>query len=181
MALYLETFDVATLVRDVASTIQPLLERNGNVLDVRCGPGLGSMSADETKVRQILLNLLSNACKFTKYGSIRLIAMHDLGGRLKFQVVDTGIGMTPKQCAKLFQAFSQADASTHRKYGGTGLGLALSRHFARMMGGDIMVESESGKGSTFTVVLPMVVANGAETEQYDGGVRREESVSENTP
>jgi PAS domain S-box-containing protein len=163
MPIHLETFDVGSVVRDVVSTIQPLLESNGNALELQSDGDLGSMHADQTKVRQILFNLLSNACKFTERGTITVVVMRQIepetGDRqIRFYVKDTGIGMTPEQLGKLFQAFTQADASTQHKYGGTGLGLALSRHFAQMMGGDIAVESEKGKGSTFTVTLPAKVA-----------------------
>ncbi len=240
MTLYLEDFDVSKLVRDVAATVQPLITKNGNTLEVECPADLGSMRADVTKVRQTLFNLLSNASKFTEHGVIRLrvgpvvsnrssvisnqssvISSQSAGGSdqssvvsnqssvtrsqsavtrsqsastsppsllntdhcslitgpgslntdhcslitgitgpcslITFRVSDTGIGMTPEQLAKLFQAFMQADASTSRKFGGTGLGLAISRKFCQMMGGDITVQSEHGKGSTFTVTLPAQV------------------------
>jgi PAS domain S-box-containing protein len=160
MELYLETFDVADLVRDVVSTVQPLVEKNANTLQVRTGHDLGTMHADLTKVRQSLFNLLSNAAKFTDRGTITLNAareMVDGAARLTFRVRDTGIGMTSEQMSKLFQAFSQADASTGRKYGGTGLGLVITRHFCQMMGGDVTVESEYGVGTTFTIRLPAEV------------------------
>ncbi|HXA94504.1 MAG TPA: response regulator, partial [Candidatus Dormibacteraeota bacterium] len=160
MELYLETFDVAALVRDIAAVIQPLAAKNGNRLDVECAAGTGSMRADLTKVRQALFNLLSNACKFTERGAISLtVAGEALDGRdsMVFRVSDTGIGMTPEQLTRLFEAFSQADAATTRRYGGTGLGLALSRQLCRMMGGDVTVESEAGRGSTFTIRLPAQV------------------------
>ena len=123
------------------------------------------MRADLTKVRQALFNLLSNACKFTERGTVALaVAREAVGGQdwMIFSVSDTGIGMTPEQLAKLFEAFTQADAATTRRYGGTGLGLALSRRFCRMMGGDVTVESEAGRGSTFTIRLPAHVAEAAE-------------------
>jgi PAS domain S-box-containing protein len=160
MDLYLETIDVANLVRDVSAIIQPLVQKNHNKLEVVADPKLGVMRADQTKVRQSLFNLLSNACKFTSQGTIYLNVDREAGsGRdwLVFKVKDTGIGMTARQMAKLFQAFTQADASTTRKYGGTGLGLAISRRFCQMMGGDITVESEVGKGTTFTIRLPALV------------------------
>jgi signal transduction histidine kinase/CheY-like chemotaxis protein len=157
MTLYFETFDVPTLIRDAVTLVEPLVEKNGNALRVDCPPDLGSMHADLTKVRQTLFNLLSNASKFTDHGTIFLNVHREEGlGQpwILMSVEDTGIGMTPEQVGKLFQAFSQADASTTRKYGGTGLGLAISRHFCQMMGGDITVHSEPGRGSTFTVRLP---------------------------
>ncbi len=117
---------------------------------------LGPMHADQTKVRQTLFNLLSNASKFTEGGTITLSARRD-GDMFRFDVRDTGIGMTPEQLGKLFQAFSQADASTTRKFGGTGLGLTISRQFCRLMGGDLTVESVIDEGSTFTATLPRQV------------------------
>jgi GAF domain-containing protein/CheY-like chemotaxis protein/anti-sigma regulatory factor (Ser/Thr protein kinase) len=160
MELFLEDFDVPTLVRDVIATVQPLVEKNANTFQVHCAPDLGTMHADLTKVRQALFNLLSNACKFTNRGRITLeVAKEAVNGNLwiRFRVTDTGIGMTPEQLGKLFQAFSQADASTTRQYGGTGLGLAISRKFCQMMGGDVAVESALGKGSSFTIQLPAEV------------------------
>ncbi|MDB5328409.1 MAG: domain S-box-containing protein, partial [Phycisphaerales bacterium] len=158
MDLYLETFDAAGMVRDVAATVQPMILKNNNTLDLQLADDLGTMHADLTKVRQILFNLLSNASKFTEKGSVRVQALRDPNddGVLTFTVTDSGIGMTPDQLAKLFQPFTQADASTTRKYGGTGLGLAISKRFCEMMGGDIQVTSEAGSGTTFTVRLPAV-------------------------
>ncbi len=160
MDLFLETFDIPTVIQDVVTTINPLVEKNANTLQVHCADDLPAMRADLTKVRQALFNLLGNACKFTEQGTITLgVAreMRDGEARISFRVTDTGIGMTPEQMGKLFQAFSQADASTSRKYGGTGLGLAISQKFCRMMGGDITVESAPGQGSTFTIQLPAEV------------------------
>ena len=157
MELFLETFEVRSLVDEVRATIHPLIEKNGNVLDVDCPSDVDGMHADITRVRQILFNLLSNASKFTEGGTVRLeVRREDAadGGILVFRVTDTGIGMTPEQLGRLFQAFTQADASTSRKYGGTGLGLVICRRFAQMMGGDVTVESTYGSGSTFTVRLP---------------------------
>jgi signal transduction histidine kinase/DNA-binding response OmpR family regulator len=160
MDLYLETFDLATMLQDVETTVQPLVEKNANTMVLRRPDNLGAMRADLTKVRQNLFNLLSNACKFTQQGSIALeVARKAVDGLewVTFRVSDTGIGMTPEQMAKLFHPFTQADASTTRQYGGTGLGLAIAKHFCQMMGGDIAVESEPGKGSTFTMKLPAQV------------------------
>jgi CheY-like chemotaxis protein len=165
MELYLETFAIPTLTRDIAAVIQPLAAKNGNRLEVACPDDAGSMHADLTKVRQTLLNLLSNACKFTERGTVTLgVSTETVDGApwTVFTVSDTGIGMTPEQLTKLFQTFSQADAATTRRYGGTGLGLALSRRLCRMMGGDVTVQSEAGRGSTFTVRLPSRVAMTAE-------------------
>ncbi len=182
--LFLEDFEVGALVREVAATVQPLVEKNRNQLEVVCSPDVGRMRADQTKVRQTLFNLLSNACKFTENGRVELVvsrapadpatvnqpgappplprplstaAATAVGDRVSFAVTDTGIGMTPEQLGRLFQSFTQADASTTRKYGGTGLGLAISRRFCQMMGGDITVTSQSGVGSTFVANLPAEV------------------------
>ncbi len=155
MQVYVEQFDVSDLVQDVVNTIQPLLTRNQNQLILQAAPNLGMMRSDQTKVRQTLFNLLSNATKFTENGTITFSLSRETNpDRYIFTITDTGIGMTPEQLNVLFQAFTQADASTTRKYGGTGLGLAISRHFCRMLGGDIVVNSAPGKGSTFTVILP---------------------------
>ena len=164
MDLYLETFDISTMVKDVLSTIHPLAEKNGNSLSMTCDSTANEMTADVTKVRQSLFNLLSNASKFTQQGSISLDVStqvtHDnsvSSNWIIFSVQDSGIGMTPEQIDKIFNAFSQADASTTRKYGGTGLGLTITKTFATMMGGNITVQSEPGKGTTFTLTLPAIV------------------------
>jgi PAS domain S-box-containing protein len=155
--LYLEDFEIGAMVDDVATTIRPLVDKNANRLVIRsAAPGM--MHGDLTKVRQMLLNLLSNACKFAEHGTITLEVERDPGAgdadEIRFRVSDSGIGMTPAQMARLFEAFSQAETSTSKKYGGTGLGLAITRQFARMMGGDVTVDSEPGRGSTFTIRLP---------------------------
>jgi signal transduction histidine kinase len=157
MDLYLEDFAVADLVRDVVAVVQPLVEQHGNALVVKAAPALGMMHADLTKVRQALFNLLSNAAKFTAQGTITLTASRS-DDLLTFTVTDTGIGMTEEQLSRLFQAFSQAEVDTARRFGGTGLGLALSREFCRLMGGDIGVASTPGQGSCFTVQLPSRVS-----------------------
>ena len=157
MEVFAETFEVEDLVRGVASTVQTLVDRKGNRLIVEIGSGLGAMHSDVTKVRQILLNLLGNAAKFTERGTITLAAQRELSaanGDLVFRVSDTGIGMTRDQQARLFQRFVQADSSTTRKFGGTGLGLSLTKAFAEMLGGTVAVDSALGRGSSFTVVLP---------------------------
>jgi CheY-like chemotaxis protein/nitrogen-specific signal transduction histidine kinase len=156
MDLYLEDFSADQLVEDVQSVIAPLAQKNSNALILDTGEGLGAIHADATKVRQSLLNLLSNACKFTHDGNVTLKARRD-DTWICFEVIDTGIGMTKEQMAKLFRAFQQADSSTTRKFGGTGLGLAISRHFSRMMNGDITVASETGKGTVFTMKIPVNV------------------------
>ncbi len=220
MKLYLETFDISKLIAEVVTTTQPIIERNGNTLVVDCATDLGTIHADLTKVRQVLLNLLSNAAKFTEQGTITLAvsreqqseftksneqfnsslqqmtlgclpetaesltdrllvdttssAVFSLKERLPevktsvasfivFRVTDTGIGMTHEQLKQIFKAFTQADASTTRKYGGTGLGLTISRHFCQMMGGDIAVVSQPSEGSTFSVRLPAEVVGGKTT------------------
>ncbi len=160
MELYLEPFEVAPLVRDVAAVLEPLAQKNANRVEVECPPDVGAMRADLTKLRQALFNLLSNACKFTERGTVSLAVTRQAsaeGDTIVFAVSDTGIGMTPEQMTRLFEEFGQADASTTRRYGGTGLGLALSRRLCRMMGGDITVTSETGRGSTFTIRLPAEV------------------------
>ncbi|MEG4809830.1 PAS domain S-box protein [Microcoleus sp. F8-D3] len=166
MELYLETFNPVNLIDEVVSTVKPLVDKNFNKFEVDCDSDLGMMYADITKTRQILLNLLSNAAKFTEHGTITLCierVKHDSlttqetaepSDSIIFRVADTGIGIPPEQLQHLFQAFMQGDASTTRKYGGTGLGLTISRHFCVMMGGDMHVESELGCGSVFSVCLP---------------------------
>ena len=176
MELYLETFDIASMMKDVAATLEPLVQKNSNKLTVEAAGDLGEMYADLTKVRQILFNLLSNASKFTEHGTLQIAATRttDESGvsQLHFRVTDSGIGMTPEQVEKLFQPFTQADASTTRKFGGTGLGLAISRRFCEMMGGEVGVTSEPGKGSVFTVRLPARVAkqNAKESPAVDGAI-----------
>jgi signal transduction histidine kinase len=160
MTLSLETFEVAPLIEQVASTVLPLVQTNGNTLEVSNPATVGRMFADATRLRQCLLNLVSNACKFTDKGNIRLAVerrLHQGRDHLIFQVSDTGIGMTPEQMQRLFTPFEQADASTTRKYGGTGLGLAITLKFCQLMGGSISVQSEPGEGSTFTMFLPAQV------------------------
>jgi signal transduction histidine kinase len=154
MELDPESFEIPWLIEEVAGTVQPLAQKQGNRLEVRCPPDVGSLHTDVVKLRQVLFNLLSNACKFTENGAVTL-AVDRSAERIRFQVRDTGIGMTAEQQAKLFEAFSQADSAIARKYGGTGLGLAISRRFCQLMGGDITVESAPGQGATFTVRLPV--------------------------
>lgn len=195
MDLHLETFHIPALIEEVVATIEPLVEKNANTLEVYCTEDIGCMQADPTKVRQALLNLLSNAAKFTKGGTIRLAVSAQAGDTLAerrlpsyqgdggffpdkppspahpitpcnsssswivFRVTDTGIGMTPEQLSKVFDPFTQADSSTTKKYGGTGLGLTITEKFCQMMGGEIAVDSELGKGSTFTIRLPATVSS----------------------
>jgi GAF domain-containing protein/DNA-binding response OmpR family regulator len=163
MELHLESFPLASLIDDVAKTIEPMAAKNRNHIVIDCRPDVGTMHADQTRFRQALLNLASNANKFTENGTVTIAAQAQrLDDRdwVTIAVSDTGIGMTQEQIGKLFQEFSQADASTTRKYGGTGLGLAISKRFCQMMGGDITVESQPGHGSSFTIRLPRVVQIG---------------------
>src|SRR5438874_3079563 len=186
MELFLESFDVAKMIDEVASTIRPMVEKNANTLHIERVADLGAMHADQIKVRQGLFNLLSNAGKFTHDGTITLKVERQLmeGSEwITFCVADTGIGLSHEQIVKLFQDFTQADASTTRKFGGTGLGLALTRRFCQIMGGDVTVHSMPGEGSIFTIKLPAIVSDvkpeaadeiaGAEavTASLDGGGR----------
>ncbi len=164
MELHLESFPLAPHIEDVAKTIEPLAAKNNNRIVIDCSPDLGTLHADQTRFRQALLNLASNANKFTENGTITIAAQPQLIDRREWvtiTVADTGIGMTEEQMGRLFREFSQADASTTRKYGGTGLGLAISRHFCRIMGGDITVASKQGEGSMFTIRLPRIVQTDA--------------------
>lgn len=154
--LFIEAFAVGKLIEEVAATLHPLAVKNANQLVIDLDSGVGEMRADQTKVRQTLFNLLSNACKFTQNGTIRLKVKSEQG-RVVFEVTDTGIGMSPDQIRKLFQPFTQADASIAKKYGGTGLGLSLARQFCQRMGGDLTVASRPNEGSTFSVILPREV------------------------
>lgn len=165
MTLYPETFEIGTLISNVVLTVRSAVEKNGNILEIDCDENLGTMYADQTRMRQVLLNLLSNAAKFTTNGKVSLtvkISKDELVGTVAdgivtFTVSDTGIGMSQSQQKQLFQPFIQGDTSTTKKYGGTGLGLAISRHFCQMMGGEIVVKSQLGVGSTFIVRLPLIV------------------------
>lgn len=168
LELHIEEFDIAGMVQDAATTAQPLAQKNRNRIIIRCPDDIGSMRADQLRVRQILLNLLSNACKFTENGQVTIgatCAKHDGGGGVIFTVADTGIGMTPQQMTNLFQEFSQADSSTTRKYGGTGLGLAISQRLCRAMDGQITVDSTPGAGTKFTVWLPSAIDVGPTLEE----------------
>lgn len=165
MELYVETYDVSDQLEDVLMTIQPLIQKNNNRLQFEFTDNLGTGQTDVTKLRQTLFNLLSNAAKFTENGTVNLYAERvstNSGDWLVIKVSDTGIGMTPEQTEAVFQEFAQADVSTTRRFGGTGLGLTISRRFCQMMGGDITVESILDEGTTFTVILP-ATTNGTET------------------
>src|SRR4029434_4189830 len=156
-----EPVNLARLIDEVVGTAGQLAEKNKNRLIVEAQENLGALNADSLRLKQILLNLLSNACKFTKQGEVALRVRKVADGRdwVELAVADTGIGLTAEQQAKLFQDFTQADSLTARRYGGTGLGLAITRKLARMMGGDVTVMSEPGKGSVFTVRLPVRADN----------------------
>jgi signal transduction histidine kinase len=163
MELALSSFALAPLIDDVIKTIEPLAAKNSNKVAVQCNAKTGTMHADQMRLRQALLNLMSNANKFTERGTITIDARDaQENGReeIIIAVADTGIGMTAEQMGKLFQEFSQASLTTASKYGGTGLGLAISKRFCQMMGGDITVESEPGRGSTFTIRVPRIVEVG---------------------
>ena len=156
MDVFIEEIDISSLLDEVKSIIAPLVAKNGNKLELRLADHLGSMRTDRTKVKQCLLNVLSNASKFTQDGKLT-VGVERLGtdrSIVQMTISDTGIGMSEEQLGRLFQAFSQADASTTKKFGGTGLGLAITRHFCRLLGGDVTVASQVGEGSTFTIVLP---------------------------
>jgi signal transduction histidine kinase len=151
-----QSVQLAPLIDEVVGTARQLADKNKNRLTVETSDDLGALTVDPMRLRQILLNLLSNACKFTKEGDVNLRAQRMADGRdwIEIAVTDSGMGMTPEQQTKLFAEFSQAEAATAAKFGGTGLGLAIARKLARMMGGDVTVTSEPGKGSVFTVRLP---------------------------
>jgi signal transduction histidine kinase/CheY-like chemotaxis protein len=167
MELHLEAFSISTLIAEVATTIEMQVAKNGNKLQIVCAPDVGIMRADLSKVRQGLFNLVSNAAKFTHDGKIKIEAerqIMDGSDWIVFRVSDTGIGLSSEQIVRLFQSFTQADASTTRKFGGTGLGLALTRRFCQMMSGDVTVHSVPGQGSVFTIKLPATVTEAAIVE-----------------
>ncbi len=170
MTSYAEDFDVAKMAQEAAATVDSLVQRKSNVLQLDLAEGLGAMHTDVVKVRQCLFNLISNAAKFTEAGRITLSIRRDPqpdGDWMEFRVADTGIGMTPEQVARLFQRFAQADESTTRNFGGTGLGLALTRAFCRVLGGDVSVESRVGEGTAFTMRLPAAMPEQM-AEETDG-------------
>jgi signal transduction histidine kinase/CheY-like chemotaxis protein len=154
MDVFIEPVDITALVKEVVSIVKPLTDKNENVVEVICPADIGSFRSDQTKIKQCLLNLMSNASKFTSKGTLTLAVAREGDSQVRFGVSDTGVGMTDEQLGRLFQAFSQADASTTKRFGGTGLGLAITKHFCTMLGGDVTVESSPGKGSTFTMRLP---------------------------
>lgn len=166
----IEPFVVQDVINSVTDTVQPLMATNNNMLKIEAAPNIGTMETDVTRLRQILFNFLSNAAKFTENGEItlRIIRESDVAGdSMVFMVSDTGIGMDQKQLGMVFEPFTQADASTTRKYGGTGLGLTVNREFARLMGGEVSAKSSPGKGATFTVRLPATHPNAAGHVAHD--------------
>jgi len=170
MDLYLETFEVSIMVEDVVSTIETLVKKNDNQLRVTVDAAIGEMRADITKVRQALFNLLSNAAKFTHEGVIGLVVQPEQKNGvnwIRMSVSDSGIGIPPEKIDHVFDEFSQADETTTRDYGGTGLGLPISRRFCQMMGGDITVETVMGEGSTFMIRLPLEVAEAVQESEAE--------------
>jgi signal transduction histidine kinase len=164
MHLAPEAVDITPVLREVVATAMPLAEKNESRLKFECAAVIGTIDADPLRVKQVLLNLISNACKFTKAGEVKVAVRCDrtaTGPRLVIDVSDTGIGMTEEQIGRLFQEFSQADAQTAKEYGGTGLGLVISRRLAQLMDGDITVASEPGVGSTFTFWFPTKEPHGS--------------------
>lgn len=153
MEVFIEEVDIPSLLEEVGAIIRPLVAKSGNTLELRVAPEVGSIRTDRTKVKQCLLNVLSNASKFTQNGKLTLAIERTDRATVQMTISDTGIGMSPEQLGRLFQAFSQADASTTKKFGGTGLGLAITRHFCRLLGGDISAASRVGEGSTFKIVI----------------------------
>jgi signal transduction histidine kinase/CheY-like chemotaxis protein len=166
MDVFIEDVDIQALVKEVLSIVQPLADKNENVIKVICPVDIGSFRSDQTKVKQCLLNLLSNANKFTSKGTLTLTVAREAGSGVCLRVSDTGVGMTKEQLGRLFEAFSQADASTTKRFGGTGLGLAITKHFCTALGGDVTVESTPGTGSTFTIRLPDQGVAPASAESY---------------
>jgi len=167
MPLTLETFEITAMIRELTTAIEPVVRKNGNTLTTELDPTLGTMYADAVKTRQILFNLLSNAAKFTTNGHVTLLVRRATVGTaafIEFVVVDTGVGLHQEQTQKLFRPFVQADASVSRKYGGTGLGLALVWRFCQMMGGEVSVSSRPGHGSAFVVSVPERVVPSADPE-----------------
>lgn len=181
MEVELRDFSLAAMVADVRPLIEPLMARNKNRFEVNCPADIGTMRSDETKVRQILINLLGNAAKFTDRGAVCLGVRRQCaedGEAIEFTVSDTGVGITPGHLERLFTPFVQADASTTRKYGGTGLGLAITERFCKLLGGRIAVTSEPGKGSTFVVTLPAISAGIGEAESVTDRDRGKKAVAE---
>jgi signal transduction histidine kinase len=173
MGLSLEDFEVKAMLGELVDTVAPLVQKNSNVLTVHCADDVGTIHGDLTKTRQILLNLLSNASKFTKLGSITVdVRRRSIDGVpcVEFGVADTGVGMTEAQTLKVFEAFTQADVTTTRKYGGTGLGLAIVSRFCELMGGSVSVKSQPGEGARFIVHLPVEMVDTAVEAMVPAGI-----------
>jgi signal transduction histidine kinase/CheY-like chemotaxis protein/HAMP domain-containing protein len=168
MEVFIEEVDLPSLLEEVGAIIRPLVVKSGNTLELSVAKDIGSMRTDRTKVKQCLLNVLSNASKFTQNGKLMLAIERTDRAMVQMMISDTGIGMSAEQLGRIFQAFSQADASTTKKFGGTGLGLAITRHFCRLLGGDISVASRVGEGSTFTIVIPDLAAELPQSEATIG-------------
>ena len=156
MEMHIEEFDFNSHLDQIEATVKPLIEKNKNKLVIEKPKGLEKLTNDQTKLRQILFNMLSNAAKFTKKGTVKLV-VDNYGEKIRYSVADTGIGMNAEQLGKVFEEFTQAESSTSKNYGGTGLGLPISKKMAEMMGGIMEVESEEGKGTTFSITIPVVV------------------------
>jgi signal transduction histidine kinase len=167
MELFVQNFDIEKTVREAADTTRPLFDRRMNELNVKVEPGLGEMRSDAGKLRQCLLNLLSNAAKFTENGRVTLEVQRANADQIRFRVSDTGMGIPQEQLNRLFEPFMQGDASTAQRFGGTGLGLALTKRFAKLMKGEVRVDSLPGEGSVFTLQLPRLVP--LENEEYGHG------------
>ncbi len=168
MEVFIEEVDLPSLLEEVGAIIRPLVVKSGNTLELRVAKDIGSMRTDRTKVKQCLLNVLSNASKFTQNGKLMLAIERTDRAMVQMMISDSGIGMSAEQLGRIFQAFSQADASTTKKFGGTGLGLAITRHFCRLLGGDISVASRVGEGSTFTIIIPDLAAELPQSEATIG-------------
>ena len=156
MELHIEEFEFEKHLSQIEATAKPLVEKNGNKFVIEKPDNIKKLTNDQTKLRQILFNMLSNAAKFTKKGTVTL-AITESGDDIKFAVIDTGIGMNEEQLGKVFEEFTQAESSTSKDYGGTGLGLPISKMMTEMMGGRMDVESEAGKGTTFSITIPIEV------------------------
>ena len=170
MDIHIEPFSIDEIVTDVSATVGPLVEKNNNTFTLDIPDDIGLMTSDQTKVRQALINIVTNACKFTNYGQVTLSARRNQfrgTETIIYAVTDTGIGMTPAQIDQIFDAFTQADSSTTREFGGTGLGLAITRSICTLLGGDIAVESVVGTGSTFTITLPSALSDPATFDRPD--------------
>ena len=157
MELHLEDFKLKDLISSIEDTTKPLVEKNGNKLVVEIDKSLGTIKNDETKLKQVLLNMISNSSKFTKKGKVTLKICEETRDRVKFELSDTGIGMTEDQLKNVFEEFTQAETSTSKDYGGTGLGLPICKKITELMGGKIDVQSKIGEGTTFSIIVPKTI------------------------